>query len=167
MEFKYCTICGEKLIGKEIGDEGILPYCQSCQQPYFSIFNVSVLVAVMKDDKVLLIKQNYVSQNNWVLVAGYIQKGETAEETVFREVEEETGLKARECKYIESYFHVKNEMLMLGFLVSVDDDRCVPGKEVDEINWFNINEAVDLIREGSTAQKHIMNVRKYLGLDKS
>ena len=116
MEFRYCTICGERLVGKEIGDEGILPYCQSCQRPYFSIFNVSVLVAVMKDDKVLLIKQNYMSQNNWGLVAGYIQKGETAEETVIREVEEETGLKVREGKYIKSYFHVKNEMLMLGFL---------------------------------------------------
>ena len=167
MEFRYCTICGERLVGKEIGDEGILPYCQSCWRPYFSIFNVSVLVAVMKDDKVLLIKQNYISQNNWVLVAGYIQKRETAEETVIREVEEETGLKVREGKYITSYFHEKDEMLMLGFLVFVDDDRCVPGKEVDELGWFSINEAVGLIREGSTAQKHIMNVRKYLGLDKS
>ena len=167
MEFKYCTICGEKLIGKEISDEGILPYCQSCQRPYFSIFNVSVLVAVMKDDKVLLIKQNYISQNNWVLVAGYIQKGERQKKRSYREVEEETGLKVREGKYITSYFHEKNEMLMLGFLVFVDDDRCVPGKEVDELGWFSINEAVGLIREGSTAQKHIMNVRKYLGLDKS
>lgn len=31
MHFTYCPHCGTKLIEKEIEDEGIIPYCESCK----------------------------------------------------------------------------------------------------------------------------------------
>lgn len=33
MHFTYCPHCGTKLTGKEIGDEGIIPYCEKCSVP--------------------------------------------------------------------------------------------------------------------------------------
>lgn len=161
MEFIYCTACGEKLITKEIGDEGLLPFCPLCNKPFFDLFNTCVIVMVVKDDRVLLLKQNYVSEY-WVLVAGFIKKGETAEEAVAREVEEETGLKTKEHKYISSYFHEHSEALMLGYLVFVEDDKFTITREVDDLRWFNINEVDKYIREGSIAKRHIDNVKRFL-----
>lgn len=33
MRFTYCPDCGKKLIMKEIGDEGEIPYCDGCKKP--------------------------------------------------------------------------------------------------------------------------------------
>lgn len=162
MGFKFCTKCGEKLGEKEVGDEGILPYCYACEKPYFDIFNICVLVAIIKNNKIALLKQDYVSTTNWGLVAGYIKKGENAEETLVREVEEETGLKVNEYTYISSYFHDKSKNLMLGFIAYVDDGDFSISKEVDNIKWFTVKEAESFMRDGSTAQKHFRNVKKYL-----
>jgi NAD+ diphosphatase len=75
MKFKFCPICGRELIPKEIGDEGLLPYCEKCRKPYFDWIGQAVIVAVVNEfDEVALLRQDYVSKTNWILVAGYIKE---------------------------------------------------------------------------------------------
>lgn len=50
-----------------------------------------MLVAIINENnQVLLLKQNYISTKNYTLCSGYLKKGDTLEETVAREVLEET-----------------------------------------------------------------------------
>ena len=77
---KYCSECGTKLIEKECGIDGLVPYCPTCKQFRFPMFNsaISTIIFNPTKDKILLIKQ-YGKDFN-VLVAGYIIKGENAKD---------------------------------------------------------------------------------------
>jgi NAD+ diphosphatase len=154
MEINFCQICGEKLMLKQIGDEGMIPYCKTCSKPYFNSPAPCILVfAINEHDEVVLLKQDYVSKINWGLIAGYITEGENAEETVQREVKEETGLNVKSYKYISSYHHDSRNLLMLGYIAFVQKSEFVKSCEVDDINWFPINDAASYLREGSIGKQ--------------
>ena len=83
---KYCYECGTKLTERELENEGKIPYCEKCGEYRFPIFSTAVSMIVENPDKneILLIQQ-YGRKNN-ILVAGYVNKGENAENAVMREV---------------------------------------------------------------------------------
>ena len=95
-EIKYCWKCGNKLELKECFNcsvsEGTFPYCENCEEFRFPFFNVAVSMVIYNKDysKILLIKQ-YKRDFN-ILVAGYVNKKETLEEALIREIKEEVNL---------------------------------------------------------------------------
>ena len=90
MHFIYCPYCGGKLISKEIGDEGNIPFCDSCNIPLWDMFTTSIIAAVVNEYReIALLRQNYVSATKYVCVAGIMKIGEAAEDTVVREVKED------------------------------------------------------------------------------
>jgi NAD+ diphosphatase len=105
--------------------------------------------------EVAIIRQNYVSQSNYVLVAGYIKSGETAEETSVREAQEEIGVTPHTVRYMKSYYYEKHDMLMLGFVAFADKCELSISQEVDEAGWYSIEEALTKVREGSIAMQLI------------
>ena len=56
---KYCSECGTQLIEKECGIDGLVPYCPTCKQFRFPMFNsaISTIIFNPTKDKILLIKQ--------------------------------------------------------------------------------------------------------------
>lgn len=154
MKFTYCPICGEHLIYKEIGDEGLMPFCNSCSKPYFDWFGLCIITAVINEyNEVALLRQDYVSSTNLVLVAGYVKQGEALEDAVIREVDEETGQKADKVTYVLSYYYEKRELLMVGFRCDVKKRDFNQSSEVDNIKWHKLPGAVDFLREGSIARQ--------------
>lgn len=154
MKFIHCPLCGEKLIPKNIGDEGLVPFCSSCDRPMFNIPYTCTLTLVVNELKeVALIRQTYVSQSNYVLVAGYIKSNETAEETAMREAQEEIGVYPDSVKYLKSYYYEKRDMLMLGFVAFANKCDLSISSEVDEAGWFSVEDALTLLREGSIAMQ--------------
>ena len=92
MKFTYCPHCGTKAVLKEVGDEGQIPYCTECETPLWDMFMTSIICAVVNEEnEVALLRQNYVTTTSHVCVAGVMKMGESAEETVVREVKEELG----------------------------------------------------------------------------
>ena len=152
MRFTYCPHCGGKLIQKEIGDEGRIPFCENCSVPLWDMFTTSVICAVVNEQQeVALIRQNYVSTTNHVCVAGIMKLGESAEETAVREIKEETGLDVVKLEYIRSYPYEKKEMLMLGYKAIVKKADFILSGEVDSAVWVKYEDALSLLREGSIA----------------
>ena len=152
MKFQYCPYCGKKLIQKEIGDEGFIPFCENCDVPLWDMFTTSIIAAVVNEqDEVALLRQNYVSKTKHVCVAGIMKIGESTEETVVREIAEEIGLKVKELKYIRSYPYEKKEMLMLGYKAVVDKEDFTLSGEVDSAEWVKFDQALPLLQEGSIA----------------
>ena len=159
MHFQYCPHCGKRLVLKEIGDEGRIPYCEQCRVPLWDMFTTSVICAVVNEKKeVALIRQAYVSASTYVCVAGIMKLGESAEETVRREVEEEIGQTVENVKYIRSYPYGKKEMLMLGFRADVKKKDLILSGEVDSAQWFSSEEALGKLREGSIAWQLVREV---------
>ncbi len=152
MKLLYCPICGNKLSLKEIGDEGMIPYCQKCSKPWFDITYPTVIVLVVNENKeVLLLKQNEVTKDFYVLVAGYHQPKETLETTAIREVLEETGQIVTKLIYQKSFYYEKKDNIISGFIAHVKKQPFKQSPEVDELRWATLNEAKQLIKEGSIA----------------
>ena len=153
MMFKFCPECGAGLVPKEIGDEGVIPYCSSCKKPWFALSTPCVICLVVNEyGEIALIKQTYATDNN-VCVAGFIAQGETAEAAAAREVEEEIGLKAEQIQYISSYYYPKNDNLMLGFVVTVKKESfTLSGNEVEQAGWYTVAQTEYELGKGVTGK---------------
>lgn len=152
MRFTYCPHCGNKLTMKEIGDEGMIPFCENCNIPLWDMFTTSIIAAVVNEyNEVALLRQNYVSTTKYVCVAGIMKIGESAEETVIREVKEEIGQDVEELAFIKSYPYEKKEMLMLGYKAKVKKQDFTLSGEVDSVEWVKFENALSMLRGGSIA----------------
>ena len=159
MRFVYCPLCSSKLVSKKIGDEGMMPYCERCSVPWWDTFTTGIITAVVNEyEEVALLRQNYVSADTYVCVAGIMKTGESAEETVIREVKEEIGQDVETVEYIGSYPHEKKEMLMLGYKSTVKKQDFITSDEVDAVEWFKFDRALSYIREGSIAYRLVKAV---------
>ncbi len=159
MRFTYCPYCGTKLISKEIGDEGIIPFCDKCNIPLWDMFTTSIIAAVVNEyGEVALLRQNYVSTTKYVCVAGIMKIGESAEETVIREVKEEIGQDVENLEFISSYPYEKREMLMLGYIATVSKQDFKLSSEVDSVEWVKYENALSLLREGSIGWQLVKTV---------
>lgn len=159
MRFTYCPHCGNELIKKEIGDEGLVPFCEKCSVPLWDMFTTCIITAVVNEyDEVALLKQSYLTSASYVCVAGHMKIGEAAEETVVREVKEELGLDVESLNFVKTYPYEQKEMLMLGYKAEVKKADFVYSQEVDSAKWFSFDEALENIREGSIAWKLVKEV---------
>ncbi len=148
---EYCYNCGTKLELKHLEHEGMIPFCNKCNKFIFPIFNAAVSMIICdKDEKnILLIKQ--YSTNFYRFVAGYINKGESAEEAVYREILEEVGLKPIKIKPLKTSYYEKSNTLMYNYLAICDDINVVTNYEIDEFKWFPIEEAKEALKDAKLA----------------
>lgn len=160
----YCPICATKLILKPCADEGEVSYCETCQNFHFELFPTCVLVVLFSPDKkkICLLKQSYVHQDYLVLIAGFVKRGETLEQTVCREVKEETGIDVGTLFYISSFYHEKSGALMAGFsAVAQSDKLVVTSREVDSAKWVEIPDALSMMKPGSLGHKLLRKILKF------
>lgn len=159
MRFTYCPHCGTKLVLKEIGDEGLIPFCEKCSIPLWDTFTTCIICAVINEEReVALLRQGYVSSTKYVCVAGVMKPGESAEDTAVREVGEELGLSVDKLTYIQSYPYEKKGMLMLGYRADVKKTDFKLSGEVDSAEWVPFEDAFDKLREGSIAWQLVKTV---------
>ena len=149
----YCVKCGTKLEEKFLEHEGMIPYCSKCSEYRFEQFNVAVSMVILNKEKNKTLFIEQYGRNIKVLVAGYVKKGETAEETVRRELFEEVGLNVHSMKFQISKFHERSNTLMLNYLVVVEDLMVLKNFEVDRFDWYSLEEAYKLTNVGSLAKE--------------
>lgn len=138
--------------------EGLIPYCKNCGEYRFPQFAtaVSMVVTNRAKDKIMLAKHK--GQDDYILIAGYIKKGETAEKTVTREFREETKLNVVKYKYMSSRYHESHNVLMLNFLVIAENgEPVIDQAELEEVMWFSPEEALEHIRKDSDAEHFLKN----------
>ena len=151
LKMNYCMQCGAKLTTRHLDLEGEVPYCETCGEFRFPVFStaVSMIVTTRERDKILLIKQ--YGRDSYILVAGYVNKGEDAEDAVVREVREEMGLKVTEVHFNHSRYFEPSNVLMLNFTAIVEDTRVHENREIDSYRWFTLQEARENVRWPSLA----------------
>lgn len=159
MQIKFCVQCGRILIYKSVGDEGEQKYCPDCNKFYFDDPASCIIAAIINEnDQVLLLKQKLISANNYTLCSGYLKKGDTLEETVIREVFEETGQRVISCEYIQSYYFAPKNLIMAGFIAYVRSGAFGVSNEVDGLIWADLSKAVHIVeRENNFSGIHLDN----------
>lgn len=168
MEFKFCPECGARLEGRELGDEGIVPWCGQCNKPWFPMFASAIIALVYNErNEVLLLRQGYISNVYANLVSGYIKPGETAEQTAIREIMEETGQEVEELRPVQTNWFEKKGIMMLGYFARVKEKPLRLSCEVDSAQWVKAEEAVRLVHPYPTstsrilAEKFLCELRSY------
>ncbi len=152
----YCEKCGHELVNKECGIDGLVPYCPNCHEFRFPRFNsaISAIVLNPKRNKILLIQQ-YGRHDN-ILIAGYINKGENAKETLKREINEEIGLKVTDYLYNDNSYFKPTETLIHNYVAIVSSEEYHLTSEVDQACWFTIDEAIRAIKPESLAKAFLL-----------
>lgn len=151
MKYNYCPNCSRLLINKQIENEGVIPYCETCNKLYFPFSYPCVICLVKYKDKYLLIKQNYVS-DNYILLAGHIKHGSTAETTIKEEVKEEVNLDVTKITYVNSYYHERGNNIMFGYFVEAEG-TIKTNFEVDNYLLVDKEEALSLLNKSYIAYK--------------
>ena len=136
---RFCGKCAGHMVRKE--DERAL-YCPDCGLVAYPRINPVIIVGIIDGDKILLTKAANSEYKNYALVAGFMEIGETLEDTVRREVMEEVGLKVKHIRYYKSQPWAFSESILTGFFAEVDGDTVpvLDEKEISEARWFRRDE---------------------------
>lgn len=165
MHFTYCPQCGSKLIDKEAGDDGLIPFCTACRQYYFDIFPSCVIVMTYNEyGEIALCRQNYMSDKYFNLTSGFMAVGETAEEAAVREVKEELGLTVEKLTYAGTHWFSPKGLLMHGFIAFAKKADFKLSVEVNEARWVIAEDAPAMMFPDSPDNAIYPIYRQYLQL---
>ncbi len=160
MEMNYCMRCGARLTMRELQDEGMIPYCESCGDYRFPVFSTAVSMLVLNPEKTRILLITQYGKPHYILPAGYVDKGESAEHAVRRELDEELGMEAIGLQYLNSHYYEPSETLMLNYSVTVREAEPKPNWEVDSWRWFPVDEAKSTVRPGGLAERLLRDMEK-------
>ena len=112
------------------------------------MYNVAVSMVVIDEQtgQILLIRQ--YGKPHFILVAGYVNRGEQLEHAACREVKEETGMTVAHLKFNRTSFFEPSNTLMCNFTAFVTD---ASEFNIDSYQWFSPDDARKNIKENSLA----------------
>jgi NAD+ diphosphatase len=137
-DHKYCGRCGALTQSVEGERAKKCPQCGLVNYPRIS---PAIIVAVVKDGKLLLAHNNQSAKDLYSVVAGFVEAGETFEECVAREVREETGITVKNIKYFGNQPWPFPNSMMIGFTAEYASGEIqVDGKEIGHADWYGSTE---------------------------
>lgn len=146
MHYNYCPVCGSKLTLKSAGDDGNVPYCQHCGKYWFDSFSTCVIILVANEyNEIAMLRQNYLSNQYYSYVSGFMKPGENAETTAEREVKEELGINLQSLKFAGTYYFSERDQLMIGFIGHCKKQAFILSSEVDSAEWIPVDKAEALM----------------------
>ena len=114
---QYCGRCARKLVHD---DKLRMMKCPDCGNMVFPKIAPAVIVGVIDGDRILMTKYADREYKKYALIAGFTEIGETAEQTVEREVMEEVGLSVKNIRYYKSQPWGYDSNLLLGYFCDLD-----------------------------------------------
>lgn len=133
---RFCGRCGSET--QHDGKERMMR-CPKCGNMIFPKIAPSVIIGVTHGDNLLLSKYANRSYTRYALLAGFTEIGETAEETVAREVMEEVGLKVKNIRYYKTQPWGVTGGLLLGYFCDLDGEEdaiTLDREELAMAEWF-------------------------------
>ena len=138
--YRYCGHCGTKNI---LDDKDMMMKCPNCGQMHYPRIAPAIIVTISKGDKLLMAKHSYHNLDSYTLLAGFVEPGESIEDTVKREILEEVGIKIKNIQYLKSQTWPFPNSLMLGFKAEYDSGEIkVDGNEILDAKWFSKEEII-------------------------
>lgn len=131
----YCPRCGA---ATDVGLAGHVRICPADGSQHFPRVDPAVIMLVRDaDDRVLLARKSSWPEGRHSVLAGFVEPGESLEQAVGREVNEEVGLHVDAVRYMASQPWPFPSSLMLGFIARTSDTALgVDGDEIAEAEWF-------------------------------
>jgi len=135
---RYCGVCGAP---NQPARAGHVMRCTraGCGTEAFPRLDPAIIVLVTDagGERALLGRQASWPQNRYSTIAGFVEPGESLEDAVIREVEEETGVHVGDVEYVASQPWPFPSSLMLGFrAIARTHEITLRDGELEDARWF-------------------------------
>lgn len=115
----------------------------------YKIPRLTVDAVVLKNDQVLLVKRKHPPfKDMWALPGGFVEYGETTEEAVNRELQEETAVTMKIRRLVGVYSDPQRDprghTISVVYQGTLEEGRPVAGDDAAEVNFFNVDSLPDL-----------------------
>lgn len=135
---QYCGKCGKPTVGHD-SDRAMV--CETCRILSYPRLSPSIICLIHKEDEVLLARNHRFPDGMYSTLAGFVEPGESIEETLVREVREEVAVEVGKLEYMGSQPWPFPNSLMLGFLVEYRSGEIVcQEEEIADARWFPVND---------------------------
>lgn len=150
---QYCGRCGAPTENKT--DERA-KVCMNCGTVAFPRMSPAIIVAVVRDNAILLAHAARFPGAMYSVLAGFVEPGESLEDCVRREVKEEAGVELKNIRYFGSQPWPFPNSLMVGFTAEYAGGEVVmDGKEIVDARWFTADHLPTIPDKISIARKLI------------
>jgi len=134
----HCAVCGAV---SEMAEAGYKRACPSCKAEHFPRTDPVVIMLATLGDKAFLGRQKMFPKGMFSALAGFIEPGESIEEAVARELDEEAGLSVNSVRYHSTQPWPFPSSLMIGCIAeAAGEDFHIDGIELSEGRWFSRDE---------------------------
>lgn len=142
LRHRFCGVCGDACEPKSAGN---VMRCTACGAEHFPRTDPAVIMLVARGDRVLLgHSQRFPRATMYSTLAGFVEPGESLEEAVAREVQEETGVSVGAVHYHSSQPWPFPASIMLGFYAEgLTDEITIDPDELRDARWFSRAEIRD------------------------
>lgn len=147
---RFCGACGAPL---EYARAGWLGRCTGCGIEHYPRTDPAVIVAVTDGARLLLGRQAAWPAGRYSTLAGFVEPGETLEQTVVREVFEESAVRVTGCRYLASQPWPFPASLMLGFVADAAPDTPQVNDELEDARWFEAEDIGLALRDAHPTLK--------------
>lgn len=133
MTYRYCPMCAASLIERTDAGEGGRVRL-ACPDGHWTHWDnpLPVLAAVVEiEGRILLARNAAWPEKMFALITGFMERGETPEQGVARELKEETNLDAQEIKLIGVYEFIRKNELIIAYHVKATGDIHLSEELVD------------------------------------
>ena len=132
---RFCSRCGAP---STMADGGYRRVCPSCKAQHFPRTDpVVIMLAVSGDNqRCLLGRSPHFSPAMYSCLAGFVEPGETLENAVRRETEEEAGIKIGRVAYHASQPWPFPHTLMIGCYAEALSEQIATDDELEDARWF-------------------------------
>lgn len=130
--------------------------CPSCQLRQYPKLSPAVIMLIYRGSDLLLARAPRFRAGMYSVLAGFVEPGESLEETVAREVKEEVGVEIKNIRYFGSQPWPFPKSLMIGFIAEYASGTITPDPtEIEAANWFSADNLPPVPGELSIARKLI------------
>jgi NAD+ diphosphatase len=162
---RFCGRCGTET-GRGLETERFSKVCPKCGALYFPRLNPAAIVLVHRADKLLLARAPQFPKGMYSTLAGFVEPGETVEQTVAREVREEVGIEVKNICYFGSQPWPFPNSLMVAFTAEwAEGELSIEPLEIEDAGWFTADDLPRLPPKISIARAMIDDFAEQQGLD--
>ncbi len=132
---RFCGRCGQPTVHAPAERAKLCPRCGLLSFPRLS---PAVIMLIRRGDELLLARNKGFADGFFSVLAGFVEPGESLEETVAREVREEVGLEVADIRYFGSQPWPFPHSLMIGFTATYAAGEIrLQVDEIAEAAWFH------------------------------
>ncbi|MDN7125027.1 NAD(+) diphosphatase [Pseudidiomarina sp. 1APP75-32.1] len=154
---RFCGRCGARM---QAVDWELAMQCHTCKHRCYPRISPCIIVAIRNGKKILLARGERHRPGLYSVLAGFVESGETLEQTLAREVMEEAGIKVKNVQYVCSQPWPFPNSLMMGFTAEWESgDLHFDPFELEDGAWYGFDELPDIPLPGTIANRLIETVK--------